>query len=129
MRIEHVAIWTNDIERLARFYACYFGAIPGLKYVNSARQFESQFLTFSSGARIELMRTTQWTPEALVPGAERMGLTHLAISTGSKQLVDKLSERLLAEGTPVLDGPRQTGDGYYECVVLDPDGNRIEVTA
>jgi lactoylglutathione lyase len=128
MRIEHVAIWTNDIERLANFYARYFGAVTSTKYVNAVKQFESRFLTFGSGARIELMRTTKLIPQAMVPGAERMGLTHLAISTGSKHIVDELSEKLRANGTPILDGPRQTGDGYYECVVLDPDGNRVELT-
>jgi lactoylglutathione lyase len=63
------------------------------------------------------------------PGAQRMGLTHFAISLGSDSLVDELTRRLENDGYPVIDGPRRTGDGYYESVVLDPDGNRIEITA
>jgi lactoylglutathione lyase len=75
------------------------------------------------------MKTTSLRPVAFEPGVQRMGLTHFAVSVGSKELVDELTRRLKGDGYPVLDGPRTTGDGYYESVVLDPDGNRIEITA
>jgi lactoylglutathione lyase len=75
------------------------------------------------------MASTQIRPVEFEPGAQRMGLTHLAISLGSEAAVDALTAQLRANGVPVLDGPRRTGDGYYESVVLDPDGNRIEITA
>lgn len=127
MHIEHIAIWTNDLERCIEFYELYFGASSGARYVNPKKGFESAFLTFSGGARLEIMKTTTLTPVALEPGAQRMGLTHLAISVGSESQVDELTERLRAAGYPVLDGPRRTGDGYYESVVLDPDGNRLEI--
>ncbi|MEY4761950.1 MAG: hypothetical protein RLZZ200_1806 [Pseudomonadota bacterium] len=129
MRIEHVAIWTDDIEGLAHFYSRYFGAVACAPYRNEAKGFESRFLSFESGARIELMRTTRLAPARVDPGTERMGLTHLALSVGSMERVDALVEQLKSEGVPVIDGPRRTGDGYYEAVILDPDGNRIEVTA
>ena len=75
------------------------------------------------------MTSTRLSPARHAPGAERMGLTHLAISLGSERAVDELTARLRSEGIAVLDGPRRTGDGYYESVVLDPEGNRIEITA
>ena len=128
MHIDHVALWTTNIERCTRFYTRYFGATPGQKYVNPAKLFESQFLTFESGARIEVMSTAKLSPVVLEPGAERMGFTHLAISVGSEQRVDELCATLKADGVAILDGPRRTGDGYYECVAVDPDGNRIEIT-
>jgi lactoylglutathione lyase len=129
MRIEHIALWTDDLERCARFYVAYFGAVAGNRYVNPAKGFESCFLSFTDGARIEVMRTTSLSPVAIEPGAQRMGLTHFAVSLGSEMLVDELTQRLRQDGYPVLDGPRKTGDGYYESVVLDPDGNRLEITA
>jgi lactoylglutathione lyase len=129
MRIEHVALWTDDLERLAGFYARYFGARIGERYSNEAKGFRSRFLSFEGGARLELMQTTQLLPVALARGAQRMGLTHLAISVGSVARVDELTGVLRRDGYEVVDGPRRTGDGYYESVVLDPDGNRIELAA
>lgn len=129
MRIDHVALWTDDIARCIQFYVSYFGATAGSAYVNPKKCFESCFLSFTDGARIEVMHTTSITPASFEGGTQRMGLTHIAISIGSEQLVESLTKRLKDDGYPVLDGPRRTGDGYYESVVLDPDGNRIEVTA
>ena len=129
MRIDHIALWTTDLERCKQFYLSYFGAVPGDGYVNAAKGFESCFLSFKDGARIEAMKTSTLSPVAVEPGAQRMGLTHIAISLGSECLVDELTQRLKNDGYPILDGPRRTGDGYYESVTLDPDGNRIEITA
>lgn len=129
MRIEHLAIWTKDLERLKAFYINYFGATAGEKYENKNKQFESYFLTFESGARLELMYRPD-IPESLNdPVRQFFGLIHVAFSVGSKEQVDALTARLKQDGYPVLDGPRQTGDGYYESCVLDPDGNRLEITA
>ncbi|HXW74638.1 MAG TPA: VOC family protein [Steroidobacteraceae bacterium] len=129
MRIEHVAMWTEDLERLATFYSAYFGAVVGKKYENRAKGFESRFLSFDSGTRLEIMRTTALSAVKHDSSAHRMGLTHLAFAIGSERGVDELTSRLRRDGHPILDGPRRTGDGYYESIVLDPDGNRVEVTA
>lgn len=129
MRIEHIALWTADIERCKAFYISYFGAVAGASYVNATKGFESCFLSFSEGARIEIMKTTTLSPLPIEAGAQRMGLTHFAISVGSEARVDTLTAQLRADGHPIVDGPRRTGDGYYESVTLDPDGNRVEITA
>lgn len=127
-RIEHAAIWTENLEQLADFYGKYFGAIAGDKYVNPTKGFESRFLSFAGGARIEIMKSSMLNPVKDERGAHRMGYAHLAVSVGSAQSVDALTNRLKQDGFEVVDGPRQTGDGYYESVVLDPDGNRVEIT-
>jgi lactoylglutathione lyase len=127
MRIEHIALWTTDLVRCKHFYTLYFGATAGPHYVNSAKGFESCFLSFDSGTRLEAMTTTSLSLVQFPPGAQRLGLTHLAISVGSERIVDELTNRLRSDGITIVDGPRRTGDGYYESVVIDPDGNRIEI--
>jgi lactoylglutathione lyase len=126
MPLEHVAFWVSDFERLRAFYATYFEATAGPRYVNPATGFESYFLTFpGGGARLELMRVPDLSDAAAGP---RIGLAHVAFALGSVAAVDALTERLRTDGYTVADGPRWTGDGYYESVVLDPDGNRVELT-
>lgn len=127
MRIEHIAIWTKDLARCKHFYTAYFGAIAGPHYLNPAKGFESCFLSFDGGARLEAMTTTTLSPVPLPPGVQRLGLTHLALSVGSERMVDELTQRLQSDGFTIVDGPRRTGDGYYESVVIDPDGNRVEI--
>jgi lactoylglutathione lyase len=126
--IEHIALWTGDIERLAGFYSTYFGAAVGKLYTNPQKGFVSRFLTFTQGGRIEVMSTTAIALAGSDPGAQRMGLSHFAIAAGSEKRVDELTLQLENDGFMVLHQPRRTGDGYYESVVLDPDGNRIELT-
>ncbi|HEX8528620.1 MAG TPA: VOC family protein [Cytophagales bacterium] len=127
MKIEHVALWTNNLERAKTFYCAYFGGQPNDKYVNGAKQFSSYFLTFSGGARLELMQKPGLQP-ANPAQNNTAGYVHLAFSTGSRDAVDHLTDRLRRDGYPVLGEPRTTGDGYYESVVADPDGNLVEIT-
>ena len=125
MKIDHVALWTPDLERSREFYQQYFGATANEKYTNSTTKFESYFLTFEGDTRLELMQRPDITETSSV---QAIGWIHIAISTGSKEAVDHLTERLRADDYSIVGEPRTTGDGYYESVVLDPDGNRIEIT-
>lgn len=125
IRIEHIALWTRDLERSRAFYETYFGGISNEKYFNPNHQFESYFLTFEDSPRLELMQMpnlSDTNPEPM------MGWAHIAFSVGSKPTVDDLTQRLQADGFTIASAPRTTGDGYYESVVLDPDGNRVEIT-
>jgi len=129
VHIDHVAIWTHNLEGLRAFYETYFGGIAGTKYTNPARGFESYFLTFEGGARLELMSMPGIPPTRNDLLAQFTGLIHIAISVGSPEAVDALTERLRRDGIRVVGEPRRTSDGYYESVILDPDGNRVEITA
>lgn len=128
MRIEHVAVWTKHLEQLKAFYENYFAAQASDKYINPVKQFESYFLTFDSGARLELMQMPAIPDSLDNREVQFTGYIHLALSVGSEAQVDALTARLQQDGYRLLDGPRRTGDGYYESVVLDPDGNRVEIT-
>lgn len=126
MRIEHVGLWVRDLDTVAAFYAKYFGARVGALYQNPRKGFESRFLEFDSGARLELMTRVDVSQRATV---EQLGLAHVALSVGNEARVDALAARFIADGMPPDSGPRRTGDGYYECVVRDPEGNRVEIAA
>lgn len=128
MKIEHVAMWVRDLEGMRSFYEKYFGAKAGEKYVNPKKNFQSYFLSFPEGCRLELMQKPEVPANQNNPYDQFMGLIHLAISVGSKEQVDRLTDTFRADGFEILDGPRTTGDGYYESVVFDPERNRIEIT-
>ena len=124
--IEHVALYTSDLEAARDFFVRYFHATAGPPYHNPTKQFRSYFLTFpSGGARLELMTRPALLPPA---SAESLGYAHIALSVGSPAEVDTLTERLRRDGYEVLNGPRVTGDGYYESVVAAVDGLKIEIT-
>ncbi len=129
MKIEHVAIWTNRLETLKDYYCFHFGGVPGKIYHNRIKQYKSYFITFESGARLELM-TAPGIPANLNDTLEKqhLGIIHLAFEAGTRGEVDEMAEALRNEGFRILDGPRITGDGYYEFATCDPDGNRLEVT-
>jgi lactoylglutathione lyase len=129
MHIEHVALWARDLEGMRAFYEKYFGARCGPRYENPAKGFASYFLTFESGTRLELMHRPDIPADAADRRVQRSGFIHVAFVVGDDADVDALARRLAADGFQVLDGPRRTGDGYYESVILDPEGNRLELTA
>ena len=127
MMIEHVALYTLDLERMRTFYETYFDGTTGKQYHNPETGLQTYFISFADGTRLELMTR---------PGleeCERSRLwtrwTHLAFKAGTREDVDALTERLRADGYEVTGGPRVTGDGYYESCVLDPDGNTVEIVA
>ena len=127
MKIEHIAIWVNDLEGMKSFYIKYFSMKCNEKYENVKKGFTSYFLSFESGARIEIMNRIDISEEIGIKGNTH-GLTHFAISVDSKEKVDKLTELIRKNGFEIFGEPRTTGDGYYESVVLDPEGNHIEIT-
>jgi lactoylglutathione lyase len=128
MKIEHIAIWTKDIEKLKKFYEDYFDGIAGDKYTNTKKQFESYFIKFESGARLEIMQMPAIPPNLNDTINQYIGLIHIAISVGSVEKVNELTDTLRNAGYKVVGEPRYTGDGYYESCILDPDENRIEIT-
>lgn len=129
MTLEHAAIWTSQLEALKNYYTRFFQGQPNDKYTNHEKQFESYFLCFEGGARLELMQ---------MPGIpanlndtkikQHSGLIHLAFGVDTIAEVDAKAAELKQAGFEILSGPRKTGDGYYEFETLDPDGNRLEVT-
>ena len=125
-RIEHIGLWVRDIDAVSGFYVKYFGARAGALYQNPRKGFESRFLEFSTGARLEVMKRVDVRTHS---DAELLGLAHVAVVVGPEGTVDALAQRFRADGVAVDSGPRRTGDGYYECVVRDPEGNRVEIAA
>lgn len=126
-RIEHLALWVRNLEKTRAFYTDYLGFKSGVKYTNKSNGFSSYFLTYKNGTRLELMTHAE-IADSNGPRGKVLGLAHFAISVGSAEAVDKLTEKLRANGISIAGEPRTTGDGYYESVVLDPEGNRIEIT-
>jgi lactoylglutathione lyase len=128
MTLEHVAIWTNDLERLKNYYETYFGAKSNDKYLNPLKNFESYFLTFESGARLEIMKKPN-IPANLNDTIleQHQGIIHLAFGVETMVEVEDKCKELHRNSYQILNGPRKTGDGYYEFETLDPDNNRLEV--
>jgi len=127
VRIEHIAIWSKDIERLKNFYIKHFNAVCNSKYTNDKKGFQSYFLSFKNGARIEIMQVPDLI-ESNDNNIRYVGLAHFAVSVGNKEAVDLITNRIRYDGYTVLSEPRTTGDGYYESVVMDTDGNHLEIT-
>lgn len=127
MRIDHIAMYVNDLEQARAFFVKYFHAVSNDGYHNKTTDFRSYFLSFDGGSRLELMsRPNMPDPEKALA---RTGYIHIAFSLGSKEAVDALTARLKADGYEVVSGPRTTGDGYYESCILAFEGNQIEITA
>ena len=134
MKIEHIAIWAKDVDKVCEFYRKYFGGVVHPIYHNQTKQFTSRFVTFDDGARLEVMHRpdidvgTRGMFHVKQSQSEHLGYAHLSFSVGSKEEVDRLTQQMSNDGIQIVGQPRTTGDGYYESVVLDPEGNRVEIT-
>ena len=126
MKIEHVAMYVNDLEAARDFFLKYLDGTSNDGYNNKNTDFRSYFISFEDGARLELM-TKPEIVNAEKP-LSRTGYAHIAFSVGSKEKVDELTEKLRADGYEVVSGPRATGDGYYESCIVAVEGNQIEIT-
>lgn len=126
MRIEHVGLFVRDLERVTEFYETFFEAKASEKYHNPVTTFSSRFLTFPDGARLEI--GTRADLNRHHESGYPLGYMHIAMSLGSREAVDDLTKKIADAGYKHLSGPRVTGDGYYESVVCDPEGNQIELT-
>ncbi|ATM75129.1 VOC family protein [Serratia fonticola] len=127
MKIAHVALWTQDIEAQVGFWQRYFNGVAGEEYVSKNRPgFISRFVQLADGPALEIMCVPGLLPGG--KGEERVGWAHIALSLGSEALVDELAQRAKQEGI-LQAAPRWTGDGFYEAIIRDPDGNAIEITA
>lgn len=126
MKIDHIAMYVNDLEKAKDFFVKYLGAESNEGYHNETTDFRSYFLTFDEGARIEVMNKPNMADEE--KGLARTGYVHIAFNVGSKEKVDELTAVLRTDGYEVVSGPRTTGDGYYESCVVAIEGNQIEIT-
>jgi lactoylglutathione lyase len=125
MFINHIAIWVNDLEKMKNFYEKFFSGNSNEKYSNPKKNYESYFISFDSGARIELMKKLEITDSKAF---DLIGYAHIAFSVGSKEKVDEITENFRENGIKIFSEPRTTGDGYYESVIEDFEGNLIEIT-
>lgn len=126
MKIEHVAMYVNDLEKARDFFVKYFGAKSNEGYHNPTKKFRSYFLSFDGEARLEIMNKADQVDSEKSLAAT--GFIHLAFSVGSKEKVDELTAQLKSVGCEIISEPRTTGDGYYESCILDFEGNQIEIT-
>lgn len=126
MRIDHIAMYVSDLEKSRAFYEKYFGAVSNEGYHNPKTGLSTYFLSFDNDTRLEIMSRSECSVSGISEYA--VGFTHLAFGMGSRKAVDSLTLQLEKDGYTVIGRPRVTGDGYYESVVLDIDGNRIEIT-
>lgn len=126
MKIEHIAMYVNDLEAAKNFFTQYLGAVSNDVYHNKNTNFRSYFLSFSDGARLEIMNKPDMQDEE--KPLTRTGYIHIAFSVGSKENVDDLTAKLKGAGYQVVSGPRTTGDGYYESCIVGIEGNQIEFT-
>ena len=98
MKIEHIAMYVNNLEQAKKFFVKYLDGKANKMYHNIKTDFR------------------------------RTGYIHVAFSVGSREKVNELTNFLKTDGYEVISGPRTTGDGYYESCIIAVEGNQIEIT-
>ncbi len=126
MNIDHMAMYVQDLEGCKLFFEKYFGAVANDLYHNPKTGLQTYFLKFSEDTRLEIINRPDMKPKT--SSLLQTGYIHLAFSTGSKEAVDDLTQRIQTDGYEVISAPRTTGDGYYESCILGPENNQIEIT-
>lgn len=126
MKIEHIAMYVNELESARDFFVKYLGGVSNDGYHNVKTGFRSFFISFEDGARLEIMNKPSM--EDIEKPVNRTGYIHIAFSVGSVEEVDRLTRVFREDGYVVLSGPRTTGDGYYESCIVGIEGNQIEIT-
>ena len=129
MKIEHVAIWTRDLEGMRNFYTHYFDAMSGSCYFNHSKEFRSYFLSFGGECRLELMEMPAVAGSKNDFHKHYIGYAHMSFKVGSRERVDQITDMLREDGFEIISPGRMTGDGYYESSVYDPEKNRLEIVA
>jgi len=125
MKLNHIALYVNDLEKMKLFYETYFNAKANKMYHNPKTGLKTYFLEFDGSSRIEIM--TKENLNSVAKELNNVGYIHVAFSVGSKDKVDELTKTLENDGYKVISKPRTTGDGYYESCVIDPEGNQVEI--
>ncbi len=126
MKIEHIAMYVNDLMSARDFFVKYLGGVSNDGYHNESTGFRSFFICFDNGARLEIMNKPSMEDSAKT--LNRTGYIHIAFSAGSSEEVDRLTRTFREDGYEVVSGPRTTGDGYYESCIVGIEGNQIEIT-
>ncbi|MGI6510025.1 MAG: VOC family protein [Erysipelotrichaceae bacterium] len=126
MKIEHIAMYVCDLEGAKDFFLKYFDGNSNEIYINEVTGFKSYFISFNGETRLEIMSKVEVVDSK--KEINRTGYSHVAFSTGSKERVNKLTERLRSDGFKIISGPRTTGDGYYESCIVGFENNQIEIT-
>jgi lactoylglutathione lyase len=126
MKIEHVAMYVNDLETARDFFVKYLGGTSNDGYHNEKTDFCSYFISFEDGARLELMNKPELVDQD--KDLNRTGYAHIAFSVGSKEAVNEITDMLRTAGFKIVSGPRTTGDGYYESCIVAIEGNQVEIT-
>ncbi|MGI6110407.1 MAG: VOC family protein [Eubacteriaceae bacterium] len=125
MRIDHISMFATRPEEVKAFYVKYFGATPSKEFIDTESGLPSYYLTFDDGSRVEILNRPEIT--RMAKNHIDLGYIRVSYMLDSREEVDKLANRLQSDGYAIIQQPKETPDGFYDCVVLDPDDNQIVI--